>query len=150
MAHTIFHAGLLALAWGCAAAAPAQTIYRCADSYSQQPCGDAAPLPLHDPRTPAQQAQARASALRAGQEADRLEAERLAQQRAAERQAQQHAAWTKARDQPKKGGKAKAPPPSAPPFIATASKPKPAGKGKNKGTDKRLPPADTAAPAARP
>ncbi len=147
MAHIRIYVGFLALTWGCATAAAAQPIYRCGNSYSQQPCGDSAPLPLHDPRSPAQQAEARASALRADKEADRLESERLALERAAGQRSKQPAALASAADKPKKGN-AKAPQ-NPPPFTATVHTPKPAGKGKSKSKDKKLPPADTAAPTAK-
>ncbi len=130
MAHLRMHVGLLALAWGFAAAASAQPVYRCGNSYSQQPCGSDAPLPLQDARSPDQQAAATSSALRAGKEADRLEAERLARERAAVQRAQPRAAQAQATGKPKKG-KATTPQ-KAVPFTATFSTPKPK-KSKSKG-----------------
>lgn len=149
MAHRILHTGLLVLAWGCAAAAPAQSIYRCGNSYGEQPCGNAAPLPLHDPRSPAQQEQARASAARAAQEVARLEAERTTPRRVAEARRHPRNVPPELNHQPRKDRHAHTPP-GTPPFIATVRKPKPAGHGENKGNGQRTTPTDGPAPAAGP
>lgn len=61
----------------------AQTVYRCGDSYSTQPCDQAKPVTNADPRSPAQQQQAQANAARDGDLAQRMEQERLAREKAA-------------------------------------------------------------------
>ena len=59
--------------------AGAQSVYRCGNLYSQQPCADALPLDAADSRTAAQSAQTQAAASRAASSAQRMEKERLAQ-----------------------------------------------------------------------
>lgn len=75
----------MALAAACLQAAPldAQTVYRCANSYSDTPCQGAIPIAVDDRRSPAQKAQTDAATARAAASADRMEHERLARERAA-------------------------------------------------------------------
>ena len=68
---------LLALAAGCGLPAMAQTIYRCGDSYSQQPCPGGKPVAVDDARTPAQRAQAAEAVRRQAAAADQMEKERV-------------------------------------------------------------------------
>ena len=62
------------------AAAWAQTVYRCGNSYSQTPCPNAVALDVADPRTPAQRDEAAAAAARDAQTANALESSRLAEE----------------------------------------------------------------------
>lgn len=74
-------------AWGmiclAAAATSAQTIYRCANSYSQTPCAGAIAIPVDDSRSPAQKAQTDAATVQARQLAGQMERERLALEKSA-------------------------------------------------------------------
>lgn len=63
-------------------ALPAQTIYRCANSYSQLPCPGGAALSVDDSRTDAQKAQTDAATAQATRQAEQLEKSRLATERA--------------------------------------------------------------------
>ncbi len=63
-------------------ALPAQTIYRCASSYSQVPCPGGAALSVDDSRTHAQKAQTDTATVQALRQADQLEKSRLATERA--------------------------------------------------------------------
>lgn len=65
----------------CAPWAPAQTVYRCGSSYSQQPCPGGAPVAAADPRTPAESARAGNVAAADAKRADALEKARLAQEK---------------------------------------------------------------------
>ena len=65
----------------CAPWAPAQTVYRCGSSYSQQPCAGATALEVSDPRTPADAARAGKAAAGDAKRADAMEKERLAQEK---------------------------------------------------------------------
>lgn len=65
------------------AAASAQTIYRCANTYSQTPCSGGHTLTIDDSRTAAQKAQTDAATLQTRQLAVQLERERVAQEKAA-------------------------------------------------------------------
>ena len=56
----------------------AQTVYKCGNVYSQQPCPDAVEVDAGDARTPAQKAQTEAAAQQAAKAAAKLEKERLA------------------------------------------------------------------------
>ncbi len=60
----------------------AQTIYRCANSYSQLPCPGGAALSVDDSRTDAQKAQTDAATAQATRQAEQLEKSRLATERA--------------------------------------------------------------------
>jgi hypothetical protein len=66
----------LALALACAAAG-AQGVYRCGDTYSQQPCPGGAPLAAQDSRSAAQQAQTTQATQRNAKAADAMEKSRL-------------------------------------------------------------------------
>lgn len=74
-------------AWGVlcltATATSAQTVYRCANSYSQTPCAGALAIPVDDRRSPAQKAQTDAATTQARQLAGQMERERLALERSA-------------------------------------------------------------------
>ncbi len=61
----------------------AQTIYRCANSYSQTPCPGAVAIAVDDGRTPAQKAQTDAATVQARQQANQMERDRLALERSA-------------------------------------------------------------------
>jgi hypothetical protein len=71
---------LLALAAGCALPAIGQTVYRCGDSYSQQPCPGGKPVAVEDARTAGQRAQTTEAVKRQAAAADQLEQERLRQE----------------------------------------------------------------------
>lgn len=66
-----------------ASATSAQTVYRCANSYSHTPCAGALAIPVDDARSPAQKAQTDAATTQARQLAGQMERERLALERAA-------------------------------------------------------------------
>jgi hypothetical protein len=61
----------------------AQTVYRCGDAYSQQPCPGGVAVDANDSRTPAQQAQARKVAAQDAARADALQAQRLKEEKLA-------------------------------------------------------------------
>lgn len=61
-------------------AAPAQTVYRCGNSYSQTTCPNAVALDVADPRTAAQREEASAAAARDAQTGNALEKSRLAEE----------------------------------------------------------------------
>jgi hypothetical protein len=63
------------------AAAQAQTVYRCGNSYSQQPCPGAAPVAASDPRTPAEAARSGSVASADAKRADAMEKARIAQEK---------------------------------------------------------------------
>jgi len=65
---------LLAL---CTVSAQAQSVYRCGESYSTQPCPGGTVVPTDDPRSAAQRAQADAATRRDARSAQVLEQERL-------------------------------------------------------------------------
>jgi hypothetical protein len=75
--HTILAAALVL----CAPWAPAQTVYRCGNSYSQQPCPGGAPVAAADPRTPAEAARSGSAAAADAKRADAMEKARLAQEK---------------------------------------------------------------------
>jgi hypothetical protein len=79
MKHLSIAAGLGVFALAMHAHA-ADTIYRCGDSYSQQPCAGARTLSVDDPRTPAQAKQTQDAALRDAKAADAMEKARVAQE----------------------------------------------------------------------
>jgi hypothetical protein len=56
----------------------AQTVYRCGSAYSSQPCADAKIVAADDPRSGAQQAEARRLADEERRRGDRMEQERVA------------------------------------------------------------------------
>lgn len=59
------------------AAAAADRIYRCGDTYSDQPCAGATMVPIPDPPTLAQREQTEAASRRDAKTADLMEKERL-------------------------------------------------------------------------
>jgi hypothetical protein len=63
----------------CAQWAPvqAQNVYRCGESYSNQPCPGAVVVPTDDPRSAAQRAESRAATQRDTRLADQMQAQRL-------------------------------------------------------------------------
>jgi hypothetical protein len=63
--------------------ASAQTVWRCGNAYSQQPCAGGAPVAASDARTPADRARAADVARNDWALADRLQKERLAQEKSA-------------------------------------------------------------------
>ncbi len=66
---------LAAAAWFLPAAG--QTIYRCGNTYSQQPCPGGAPVQADDPRSAGQRAETGQAAQRDGRAADAMEKARL-------------------------------------------------------------------------
>lgn len=64
-----------ATAWACGAAA--QTVYRCGDSYSQQPCPGGQPVQAEDARSATQRAQTTDAVRRDAKAADVMEQARL-------------------------------------------------------------------------
>lgn len=73
-------AALVAAASLSPAATPAQTAYRCGDTYSQQPCAGGKVIDAADPRSAEQRAQTDAAARRDAQAANALEKSRLDQE----------------------------------------------------------------------
>jgi hypothetical protein len=67
----------LALAASWCGPALAQTVYRCGDSYGQQPCPGGRAVDTEDSRTPAQRAQTTEAVRRDAKAADELEKARL-------------------------------------------------------------------------
>lgn len=61
----------------------AQTVYRCASSYSQEPCAGGKAVAVRDERTPQQAAQSSASTRRDAALADAMEKQRLEEERRA-------------------------------------------------------------------
>lgn len=61
----------------CVQMAIGQTVYRCGDHYTDQPCPGATPVPVQDARSAEQQVQAKSQAARERQLADSLEKRRL-------------------------------------------------------------------------
>lgn len=72
-----------------AATAQGQTVYRCGNSYSQQPCPGGTTVEASDARTPEQRRAQQADAQQQRRVADRLEKERLKEEAAAARAAEQ-------------------------------------------------------------
>ena len=72
---------IAAIALAAAAAAGAQTMYRCGSSYSQLPCQGGSEVAGFAPRPPADVAQARAAAQADAKRADAMEKTRLAQEK---------------------------------------------------------------------
>lgn len=68
------------------ARAEAQNVYRCGNSYSTEPCAGGSRVPVDDPRSPAQQAAARAKIRQQQQQGQAMEKARLAKEAAATRQ----------------------------------------------------------------
>jgi len=65
----------------CSAWTQAQTVYRCGNSYSQQPCPGGAPVAAGDPRTPAEAARSGSVASADAKRADAMEKARIAQEK---------------------------------------------------------------------
>lgn len=61
----------------------AQTVYRCASSYSQEPCAGGKAVAVRDERTPQQAAQSSASTRRDAALADAMEKQRLEEEKRA-------------------------------------------------------------------
>jgi hypothetical protein len=76
MPRTLSIAVLCLAASGCIGAA-AQTIYRCGDSYSQQPCAGGSQVQAADPRSAGQRSQTSAAARADAKAADAMEKARL-------------------------------------------------------------------------
>ena len=85
MTQRIALALLLATALSGLPCAHAQTVYRCGNSYSQQPCPEAKPVDVTDSRTHDQKAQSDAAVKHDKQAADSLEKSRLKQEELAAR-----------------------------------------------------------------
>jgi len=96
--------------------AEAQNVYKCGDSYSQQPCAGGTAIQAGDPRSSAQKAQTDAATKRDAKTADAMEKARLKEEAAAVAAAPQ----AKATPQPKLQAK---PQPEAPARKAKAKKP---------------------------
>jgi hypothetical protein len=69
--------------------AAAQTVYRCGNSYSQQPCPGGSAIDASDSRTPEQRRTQEATVRHERRVADRLEQERLKEEAAAARAARE-------------------------------------------------------------
>jgi hypothetical protein len=84
MNHSLMLAAAIA---ACAWLSPVagQTVYRCGDSYSQQPCADAKPVPAEDPRTAAQRKESLQATQRDAQAAHKMEEARLKEEARAAR-----------------------------------------------------------------
>jgi hypothetical protein len=65
--------------------AAGQTVYRCGDSYSQQPCPDARAVPAEDARTAAQRTESLRATQRDAQAAHKMEEARLKEEARAAR-----------------------------------------------------------------
>ncbi|HBH38196.1 MAG TPA: hypothetical protein DDX06_07415 [Curvibacter sp.] len=114
---------LAAAALACCAAAPAQTVYRCGNSYSQTPCPGGSTLDATDSRTPEQRKAHEASVRQEKRAGDTLEKTRLKEEAATRKASEQaekaqreadKAAQTSA-DKKKNSGKEKIPAYRAPP-----------------------------------
>jgi len=68
---------LLAAAIGGALPSAAETVYRCGESYSQQPCPGGKPVQADDPRSESQRTQTREAARRDAKVADEMQKSRL-------------------------------------------------------------------------
>jgi hypothetical protein len=77
MAHKARILVLVLAAAATAGVADAQPVYRCGDSYSQQPCPGGKLVETDDPRSASQRAQTTEAARRDGKLADRMEKARL-------------------------------------------------------------------------
>lgn len=77
MASSVRFAAILMALCTQGAAAQAQNVYRCGETYSNQPCAGAVVVPTDDPRSAAQRAESRAATQRDTRLADQMEAERL-------------------------------------------------------------------------
>ena len=81
MKSTTSIAGAVVLtAWMAATGAAAQTVYRCGDSYGQQPCPGGKTVQTDDARSDAQKRQTSDAAKRDGKTADVMEKDRLKQE----------------------------------------------------------------------
>lgn len=81
MRHTVSMFVIAAAGLAVQSGAQAQAVWRCGNSYSQQPCAGGAKVPAADPRTPAETARAGDVARGDWALADRLERERLAREK---------------------------------------------------------------------
>ena len=68
---------LFAAAIGGALPSAAETVYRCGESYSQQPCPGGKPVQADDPRSESQRTQTRDAARRDAKVADEMQKSRL-------------------------------------------------------------------------
>jgi hypothetical protein len=85
---------IVAALWAAAAAAQVP-VYRCGNSYSQEPCSQGRGVDVADPRSAQQAAQSRQAALRDAREADALERARLRAERDAARHGPALIGWSK-------------------------------------------------------
>ena len=127
-------ASALLLVFGCAHAAPPQTVYRCGPDgrvYSQTPCADGKPVTIDDPRSASQTKAAREVAERDARQAQQLADERRRREAAAEGQGLGAIKLTPAEDaasKPAKKSRTKAPtgdPRMSPTMVAPAPAPAP-------------------------
>lgn len=95
---------MICCAWSFAT--PAQTVYRCGNSYSQTACAGAVAVAVDDSRSPAQKAQTDAATVQARQLASQMERERLASEQTA-RSAQRRQNAAKGQDRAKVAAKVK-------------------------------------------
>jgi hypothetical protein len=79
------HPTLVLATLALAASAQAQTVYRCGNSYSQQPCPGGQPVAASDARAPADAARASGHAAADMKRAEAMEKARLAQEKNAPR-----------------------------------------------------------------
>jgi len=142
-----------------AAHLPAQTVYRCANVYSQVPCAGGVAIDASDRRTPEQKAQTDAAARQAAASAEKLQRERIALEKRshtgapAGTQAPGHSGKPRAKPDADAAGPAHARPKNGrrpPEYFTAAVRPeeKEAGKTRHQPTG----PADdkAAGPTARP
>jgi hypothetical protein len=125
---------ILAAALAAAPWAQAQTVWRCGNSYGQQPCAGGAPVAASDARTPSQSAGSARVARDDWALAERLRRERLAQEKDAPRALVIGGAPVAPASAPKAGKKkaAKKKAVSAEPFTALGPAPVKAKKTKSK------------------
>jgi uncharacterized membrane protein len=89
-AHFIVRASALLLVYFCTVAS-AQTVYKCANTYSDTPCPQGVAVSTADPRSPAQKAQTDQATVKAAALAGQLEKTRRADEVAAQRRADSQA-----------------------------------------------------------
>jgi hypothetical protein len=88
--HCSVRACAVLLAYFCATAS-AQTVYKCANTYSDTPCPQGVAVPTADPRSPAQKAQTDQATAQAQALAGQMEKTRQADEAAAQRRADSQA-----------------------------------------------------------
>jgi hypothetical protein len=124
---------------GAAQSAAAQGVYRCGDSYSQQPCPGGALVPADDARSESQRKQTQDAARRDGKAADAMEKARLKEEAKPVQAYLPPPASEPAADEKKPGAAVK---PKKPQYFTAAPPRKPgeaAGKKKSKAKKKKHP-----------